>query len=77
MSLGLPSRDYFLKEGSLREREAYLKLMVETTTLLGADKSYATEEMSKVLEFETQLANVSIYIMTIFTRMTKYLLRMI
>lgn len=59
MAFGLPSRDYFLKEGSLREREAYLKLMVEIAVLLGANKSYAFEEMSKVLSFETQLANVS------------------
>ncbi|CAG2165874.1 unnamed protein product [Oppiella nova] len=48
MSLGLPSRDYFLKETSLREREAYLKLMVEIAVLLGANKSYAFQEMSKV-----------------------------
>ena len=60
MALGLPSRDYFLKESSFKEREAYLKLMVEIAVLLGANRSYASEEMEKVLDFETQLANVSI-----------------
>jgi membrane metallo-endopeptidase-like protein 1 len=58
MSFGLPSREYFLKDGSLKEREAYLRLMVDITALLGANKTYAIEEMSKVLLFETQLANV-------------------
>lgn len=57
-SFGLPSRDYFLKPSSKKEREAYLKLMVELAVLLGARAEYAQKEMIKVLDFETKLANV-------------------
>nr|XP_046909765.1 neprilysin-1-like [Dermatophagoides farinae] len=58
-SLGLPSREYFLKEQPNKEKDAYLELMIDIAELLGADRDYATEEMTKVLEFETQLANSS------------------
>ncbi|KAH9413417.1 Membrane metallo-endopeptidase-like 1 [Dermatophagoides pteronyssinus] len=58
-SLGLPSREYFLKENPNKEKDAYLELMIDIAELLGADRDYATVEMSKVLEFETQLANAS------------------
>lgn len=60
MQLGLPGRDYFLKQSSNRDLKAYLRYMTDVAVLLGADKRYATEEMKKVLLFETQLANVSI-----------------
>lgn len=62
MTLGLPSRDYFLKETSFRERGAYLRLMTEVAVLLGANRSYASEEMSKVLNFEILLANVCMFL---------------
>lgn len=57
-SLGLPSREYFLKESPNKEKDAYLELMVDIAELLGAERNYALEHMTKVLEFETQLANV-------------------
>lgn len=57
-SFGLPSREYFLKEEPNREKDAYLELMVDIAELMGAKRDYALEEMSKVLEFETELANV-------------------
>lgn len=59
MSFGLPSREYFLKASSQKDKDAYYKLMVEIAVLLGASRDYAKEELTKVLEFETQLANVS------------------
>lgn len=59
-TLGLPSREYFLKAEENKEKQAYLDLMVDMAELLGADRAYATEEMAKVLDFETELANVSI-----------------
>ena len=58
-SLGLPSREYFLKEGDNKEKEAYLDLMVDIAELLGAKRSFALEQMNKVLEFETELANAT------------------
>lgn len=35
MALGLPSREYYLKPTSKKERDAYLKLMIELAVLLG------------------------------------------
>ncbi|KAJ6219511.1 hypothetical protein RDWZM_005323 [Blomia tropicalis] len=58
-SFGLPSREYFLKEGANKEKEAYLHLMVDVAELLGAEREYAFEQMRNVLEFETELANAS------------------
>lgn len=60
MQLGLPSRDYYLKSSSARDLKAYHRYMIEVAVLLGADRRYASDEMKKVLHFETLLANVSI-----------------
>ncbi|XP_076358911.1 neprilysin-1-like [Tachypleus tridentatus] len=57
--LGLPSREYYLKASSERERKAYHKLMVEVAVLLGAEKKYAVTEMLDVLNLEIRLANAS------------------
>ncbi|XP_022248558.1 membrane metallo-endopeptidase-like 1 [Limulus polyphemus] len=60
MPFGLPSREYYLKDSSERERKAYHKLMVEVAVLLGAEEEYAKKEMEDVLNFEIRLANASI-----------------
>lgn len=60
-SLGLPSREYFLKEGANKEKDAYFELMVDIAELLGAERAYAVEQMANVLEFETKLANVTFF----------------
>ncbi|GBM20164.1 Neprilysin-1 [Araneus ventricosus] len=60
MSFGLPSREYFLKDSSERERKAYLKLMVEVAILFGADREMAEMDMTDVLDLEIRLANASI-----------------
>lgn len=60
MQLGLPGRDYYLKQSSLRDLKAYHRYMTDVAILFGADKRYASEEMKKVVQFETLLANVSI-----------------
>ena len=39
---------------------AYYSLMVESATILGADRREAESQMLDVLRFETQLANVSL-----------------
>ena len=62
-SLGMPSREYYLKpDKDEKGKEAYLKYMVNVAQILGAEKTFAEEEMKRVLEFETDLANVSILI---------------
>lgn len=59
MPLGLPSREYFLKDSSERERKAYLKLMVEVAILFGADREIAEIDMVDVLDLETKIANAT------------------
>ncbi|GFT82831.1 neprilysin-1 [Nephila pilipes] len=59
MTFGLPSREYFLKESSDRERKAYLKLMVEVAILFGAEREVAEIDMTDVLDLEIRLANAS------------------
>lgn len=61
MQLGLPSRDYFLKDSSGEALQAYHKYMSEVAVLLGANKSTAPFELLKIIEFEIQIANVSFY----------------
>lgn len=60
MQLGLPTRDYFLKDSSAEALQAYHKYMSEVAVLLGADKSTAPFELLKIIEFEIELANVSV-----------------
>ena len=55
----MPSREYYLKEGDTDSKRAYLTYMVNIAKLLGAEDSHARREMTAVLEFEKQLANVS------------------
>ena len=57
MQLGLPSRDYFLNAS--REIKAYHAFMSELAMLFNASSlQFATEDLKKIIEFETALANV-------------------
>jgi len=67
MQLGLPSRDYFLKDSSAEVLQAYHKYMSEVAVLLGANKSTAPFELLKIIEFEIEIANVSTYFNTYVT----------
>ena len=58
MQLALPSRDYYQKENSEAELEAYYRYMTNTAILLGADPETATEEFRRVIVLEKELANV-------------------
>lgn len=60
MQLGLPGRDYYLKTSSNRDLKAYHRYMTDVAVLMGADRRNASEEMKKVVQFETVLANISI-----------------
>ncbi len=53
------SREYFLDDSEPKYKDAYLKYMIAIAELLGANKTHATSEMTAVLDFEVQLANVS------------------
>lgn len=60
MQLGLPSRDYFLDEESDRDLTAYHHYMTEVSHLLGANESIARDELWKIVEFEKELAEISV-----------------
>ncbi|XKL65520.1 hypothetical protein PGB90_008940 [Kerria lacca] len=57
--LGLPGRDYFLhsSDGILN---AYHEYMTAVAILFGANKSEASVEMQKVIDFEIRLASITI-----------------
>lgn len=58
LQLGLPGREYFIRNLSDGTLTAYYNYMVSAAILYGADKDDAKKEMSDVLEFETHLAFV-------------------
>lgn len=58
MQLALPSRDYYQKENSEAELEAYHRYMTNMAILLGADPKTAVEEFKRVISLEKELANV-------------------
>uniref|UniRef100_A0A6J0V3H8 Membrane metallo-endopeptidase-like 1 n=1 Tax=Pogona vitticeps TaxID=103695 RepID=A0A6J0V3H8_9SAUR len=64
--LGMPSRDYYFNNGSYKKvREAYFQYMVTIAKMirqdmnLSRDDSFVLEEMRKVMEFETDIANAT------------------
>ncbi|NWJ03054.1 ECE2 enzyme, partial [Crypturellus undulatus] len=59
--LFLPSRDYYLnKTANEKVLAAYLDYMVELGMLLGGAKEPTQLQMQQVLDFETQLANITV-----------------
>uniref|UniRef100_A0A2K5C2B8 Membrane metalloendopeptidase like 1 n=1 Tax=Aotus nancymaae TaxID=37293 RepID=A0A2K5C2B8_AOTNA len=65
-TLGMPSREYYFSGSSDRKvREAYLQLMVSVATMLREDENLprdsrqVREDMTQVLELETQLAKAT------------------
>lgn len=60
MQLALPSRDYYLKSVSKADLNAYHTYMTNIAGILHANKTYAVEELKKVIDFEIALANASI-----------------
>ncbi|XP_041983759.1 endothelin-converting enzyme homolog isoform X2 [Aricia agestis] len=59
--LNLPTRDNYLnKTAHKKVLDAYLEYMTRICVLLGANKTEAKAQMSKVIQFETELANITI-----------------
>ena len=58
-SLGLPSREYYLKQRNDSIILAYERFAVDVATLLGADAAEAQSQMKDMVDFEIKLANVS------------------
>ncbi|XP_052752968.1 endothelin-converting enzyme homolog isoform X1 [Galleria mellonella] len=58
--LNLPTRDNYLnKTAHKKVLDAYLDYMTRVCVLLGANKTEARSQMSKVIQFETELANIT------------------
>uniref|UniRef100_A0A8C3U7D2 Membrane metalloendopeptidase like 1 n=1 Tax=Catharus ustulatus TaxID=91951 RepID=A0A8C3U7D2_CATUS len=64
-SLGMPSRDYYFNGGNYQRVKAYLQFMITIAKMIRQDKnvsrddSFVQEEMAKVMEFETEIANAT------------------
>lgn len=58
-SLGLPTRDYFLQPSNRAYLLAYQDYLITIANMLGAPLGNATTEAENIIEFETQLAQVS------------------
>ena len=58
-TLGI-SREYLVAGLQHREVAAYLSYMVDIATMLGADRQQAEVEMLEVVQFEMELANISL-----------------
>ncbi len=57
--LGLPDRDYYLKDEFAKERAAYQEHIIRMFTLLGASMADAGSHAAIVVDLETALAKVS------------------
>src|SRR5258708_27141563 len=57
--LGLPDREYYLKEGEAQMRDQYLQHVTKMFQLLGDPEEKASAEAKQVLAFETDLAKAS------------------
>lgn len=58
-SLGLPSRDYFLKDENRLYLNAYKRYIVDVAVLLGAPAGHAKAEMENIVKFEVNLAQLT------------------
>ncbi|XP_038602836.1 membrane metallo-endopeptidase-like 1 [Tachyglossus aculeatus] len=66
-TLGMPSRDYYFNGGNYqRVREAYLSFMIAMATMIRSDLNltrddrFVQEEMARVMELETDIANATV-----------------
>ncbi|XP_029651468.1 neprilysin-1-like [Octopus sinensis] len=57
--LGMPSRDYYLDPNDIQYVDAYENFMVSVSELLGADRNFSGKELREVIQFETELANIT------------------
>ncbi|XP_071109862.1 neprilysin-like isoform X2 [Haliotis cracherodii] len=58
--LGMPSRDYYLKGRDDSSVLAYEKYARDVAIMFGANETIAESDISKIIDFETELANITI-----------------
>lgn len=56
-TLGLPTREYFLKQVNEKYLDSYRNFMIKVISLLGAED--ADDRADEIIEFETQLAKIT------------------
>ncbi|XP_064642722.1 membrane metallo-endopeptidase-like 1 isoform X4 [Lineus longissimus] len=59
-SLAMPNRDYYLKGKNDTMLQAYQTLATGVAIAFGAEKAFAEQEISKMIDFEIELANITI-----------------
>ncbi|KAJ8259641.1 hypothetical protein GJAV_G00171780 [Gymnothorax javanicus] len=60
-ALGLPSRDYYLnRTANQKYLDAYLEFLVSLGVLLGGTEERSRTMMQEIVDFETELANITI-----------------
>lgn len=57
-TLGLPTRDYFLKAVNEKYLNSYRNFIIQTISLLGVDQYDAKDRADEIVEFETNLAKI-------------------
>ena len=56
--LGLPSREYFLKDRQEKAFIAYEQFAVNLAVSLGANRTQALQDIADIMQFEVELAQV-------------------
>jgi len=56
----MPSRDYFLKGRDEKALKSYEQYVVDVAIAMGASRERAKTEIAQMVDFEIQLANVSL-----------------
>ncbi|CAB0043428.1 unnamed protein product [Trichogramma brassicae] len=59
-TLGLPSKDYYLQPSNARYLQAYKTYLLTVVTLLGASPRTGASHAEELVQFEIQLANITI-----------------
>ncbi|CAL4153530.1 unnamed protein product [Meganyctiphanes norvegica] len=59
-SLGIPAREYLLKPFNDSNVQAYYKYQIGMAILLGADRKRAERELKEAIEFETEIAKITL-----------------
>ena len=59
-SLGMPSREYYLKARNETTLMAYQTMIASIAVALGADKAIAEQDSKEIVDLERELAGVGI-----------------
>ncbi|CAL4103663.1 unnamed protein product, partial [Meganyctiphanes norvegica] len=81
--LGMPSREYLLRPFNDSDVQAYYKYQLGMAELLGADRKTAERELKEAIEFEAEIAKITVPLAErsnytkLYNKMTLYELQMV